>query len=69
IITPEFRDLKNGKYIVISFFAKKARGWMTRFILENDIKNARDLQAFEKEGYHYNPNMSQTNKPVFTRDH
>ena len=68
IITPEFRDLKNGKYIIISFFAKKARGLMTRFILENDISDFRDLQAFEADGYHFNPRMSKTNRPVFTRD-
>ena len=68
IITPEFRDLKNGKYVIISFFAKKARGLMTRFILENDITDFRDLQAFEAEGYHFNPRMSKTNRPVFTRD-
>lgn len=68
IITPEFRDLKNGKYIIISFFAKKARGLMTRFILENDISDFRELQAFEAEGYHFNPRMSKTNRPVFTRD-
>ena len=69
IITPEFRDLKNGKYIIISFFAKKARGLMTRFILENNIDKVQDLQAFEADGYHFNPHMSKTNRPVFTRDH
>jgi len=68
IITPEFRDLRDGKYIIISFFAKKARGLMTRFILENDIKKVSDLQAFDMDGYNFNPRMSQSNKPVFTRD-
>lgn len=68
IISPEFRDLRNGKYIIISFFAKKARGLMTRFILENDITKVSDLQAFDLDGYHFNPHMSQTNKPVFTRE-
>ncbi len=68
IIKPEFRDLRNGKYIIISFFAKKARGLMTRFILENNIKKVSDLQAFDLDGYNFNPRMSQSNKPVFTRD-
>ncbi len=68
IITPEFRDSKNGKYIIVSFFAKKARGLMTRFILENDISDFRELQAFEADGYHFNPHMSKTNRPVFTRE-
>ncbi|HKI89465.1 MAG TPA: peroxide stress protein YaaA [Draconibacterium sp.] len=68
IIKPEFRDLRNGNYIIISFFAKKARGLMTRFILENDIKKVSDLQAFDMDGYNFNPRMSQSNKPVFTRD-
>ena len=69
IITPEFRDLKDDKYVIISFFAKKARGLMTRFILENDITNEYDLQAFNMEGYRFNPRMSKSNRPVFTRDH
>ena len=68
IVTPEFRDLKDDKYIIISFFAKKARGMMTRFILENDIRNEYDLQAFDVEGYRFNPRMSKSNRPVFTRD-
>jgi hypothetical protein len=68
IISPEFRDLKDGKYIIVSFFAKKARGLMTRFILENDITKVAGLQAFNSEGYMFNPQMSQSNKPVFTRD-
>ncbi len=68
IISPEFRDLRNGKYIIISFFAKKARGLMTRFILENNIRKVADLQAFDLDGYQYNQDMSQSNKPVFTRE-
>jgi len=67
IITPEFRDMKNGHYKIIAVYAKKARGLMTRFILENDIKKVTDLQAFEMDGYNYNPRMSKGNRPVFTR--
>ena len=67
IITPEFRDLKNGHYKIIAVYAKKARGLMTRFILENDIQKETDLQAFDMDGYNYNPHMSKSNRPVFTR--
>lgn len=68
IVTPEFKDLKNGKYKMISFFAKKARGYMTRFILENAISGPEELLAFDVDGYHYNPHLSTENKPVFTRE-
>jgi hypothetical protein len=69
IITPEFKDLKNGSYKMISFFAKKARGMMTRFILENKISNIENLQAFDSDGYVFNPRLSKSGNPVFTRDH
>lgn len=67
IVTPAFKDMKNGEYKMISFFAKKARGLMSRFILENNIDNADDLQAFDYEGYHFNPRLSRPGQPVFTR--
>jgi hypothetical protein len=67
IVTPAFKDMKNGEYKMISFFAKKARGLMTRFILENHIENAGDLQAFDADGYVFNPRLSKPGKPVFTR--
>ena len=67
IVTPEFKDMKNGQYKMISFFAKKARGLMTRFILENDIDQVDDLQAFDADGYVFNPRLSKDGKPVFTR--
>lgn len=69
IITPGFKDLKNGEYKMISFFAKKARGLMTRFIIQNEITNPEDLKAFDLDGYIYNPNLSKENAPIFTRDH
>ncbi len=68
IITPEFRDLKNGEFKMISFFAKRARGLMTRFIVENKINRAEDLQAFDSEGYFFNPRLSKPGNPVFTRE-
>lgn len=68
LITPEFRDLKNGRYKTISFYAKRARGLMTRFVLENHIQDPEDLKAFDREGYLFNPRLSSPAKPVFTRD-
>lgn len=68
IVTPAFKDLKNGQYKMISFFAKKARGLMTRFVLENNIEKTEDLQAFDAEGYVFNPRLSKPGAPVFTRD-
>lgn len=68
VVTPDFKDMKNGEYIMISFFAKKARGLMTRFVLDNNITDASDLQAFDYEGYHFNPNLSKPGNPVFTRE-
>jgi cytoplasmic iron level regulating protein YaaA (DUF328/UPF0246 family) len=68
IVTPEFKDFKNGQYKMISFFAKKARGLMTRFILDNSITDTENLQAFDLEGYVFNPNLSKPGSPVFTRD-
>lgn len=67
IVTPDFKDMHNGEYKMISFFAKKARGLMTRFILENNINEVADLQAFDSDGYVYNPRLSKKGNPVFTR--
>jgi len=69
IVTPTFKDLKNGEYKMISFYAKKARGLMTRFIIQNKISNPDDIKAFNLEGYMYNPALSKEKDPVFTRDH
>ena len=68
IVTPDFKDLKNGEYKMISFFAKRARGLMTRFILENDITQPADLEAFDSDGYVFNPRLSKPGNPVFTRE-
>jgi cytoplasmic iron level regulating protein YaaA (DUF328/UPF0246 family) len=68
IITPVFKDLKNGQYKVISFFAKKARGLMTRFIIQNQITDPEYLKAFNSDGYIFNPHLSTNQELVFTRD-
>ncbi len=67
IITPIFKDNKNGTYKVISFYAKKARGMMTRFILQNNLKNYNDIKAFNSGGYIYSQDMSSGNDMVFIR--
>ena len=68
VISPVFMDKKNGKYKIISFFAKKARGLMTRYVIKNRIKDITDIQNFEEGGYFFNEAMSEDNKPVFCRD-
>ncbi len=68
IISPVFKDLKNGEYKVISFFAKKARGLMTRFIIQNQIEHPEDLRAFDLNGYYYHHELSRPESPVFVRD-
>jgi cytoplasmic iron level regulating protein YaaA (DUF328/UPF0246 family) len=69
IITPEFKDEKDGNYKMISFFAKKARGMMVRFIAHHHITNPENLKAFDSDGYYFNNNLSNDKKWVFTRDH
>ncbi|NEW82852.1 MAG: peroxide stress protein YaaA [Mariniphaga sp.] len=67
IVTPEFREAKEGTYKMVSFFAKKARGRMTRFILQNGIDSEEQLQAFDSDGYCFNRRLSEKGRPVFTR--
>jgi cytoplasmic iron level regulating protein YaaA (DUF328/UPF0246 family) len=68
IVTPVFKDLKNGKYKVISFFAKKARGRMTRFIIDKRLQDVAGLKKFKADGYRYNAVESTARELVFTRD-
>lgn len=63
-----FLDQKNGKYKVISFYAKKARGLMARFIIENKLERAEDLKAFNSEGYYFDADSSLQGELVFKRD-
>jgi uncharacterized protein len=67
IISPVFKDYKNGQYKIISFFAKKARGSMTAFIIKNRIAKAADLQGFDLDGYKFSPEDSTAESPVFLR--
>ena len=67
IITPVFMDQKNDKYKIISFYAKRARGLMSAFIIKNKITVAEQLKEFNIDGYSYNSAMSEGNKWVFCR--
>ena len=67
VITPEFKDYKNGKLKIISFFAKKARGLMVRYIVDTNAETIKDLKGFNYEGYQFDANLSQGNQLVFTR--
>lgn len=67
IITPVFKDFKNGQYKIISFFAKKARGLMARFIIQQRITTPEQLKAFDLAGYQYSSEQSSANEMVFLR--
>lgn len=67
IITPAFKENKDGKYQMISFFAKRARGLMSRFIIQNNISDPEEIKAFDLEGYYFNNQLSEGDNWVFTR--
>jgi cytoplasmic iron level regulating protein YaaA (DUF328/UPF0246 family) len=67
IITPAFKDWKNDQYKMISFFAKKARGLMARYIIQNQLTSIEQLKSFDLGGYQYNESLSKGNDWVFTR--
>jgi len=68
IVSPEFKDYKNGQYKIISFYAKKARGLMTRWVIENRITAVEQLSDFSVAGYYFSKEHSSENKPVFLRE-
>lgn len=68
VIDIEFRDLKGGQYKIISFYAKKARGLMTRYIIKNRLRDLADLKSFDVEGYFFSEPSSTQEKLVFLRD-
>ena len=67
VVTPIFKELRNGTPKMISFFAKNARGAMTRFIVKNKIDHPEDLLGFDFDGYCYNEDLSSLESPVFLR--
>ncbi|KJY82252.1 hypothetical protein TW81_14220 [Vibrio galatheae] len=68
VITPVFKDCKNGQYKVISFYAKKARGMMARYIIENRISSVADLTKFDTAGYYFVEQESTPTELVFKRE-
>ncbi|WP_312671323.1 peroxide stress protein YaaA [Pseudescherichia sp.] len=67
IVKPVFLDEKNGTFKVISFYAKKARGLMSRYIIENRLTTPDQLKAFDVDGYVFDEEGSQKNELVFKR--
>jgi uncharacterized protein len=67
IVTPQFLEGRNYGYQMVTVYAKKARGRMTRYILENRIDCEEDLRGFDSDGYYFNANLSKPGTPVFTR--
>ena len=68
IVTPVFKDYKNGKYKVISFFAKKARGLMARYIIENQVADVEGLKDFDVDGYRFDEQQSSSTELVYLRN-
>jgi len=67
IITPAFKELKNGDYKMIGVYAKKARGLMSRYIIQNQLSDIEDIKSFNIDGYNFNKKVSSGNSWVFTR--
>lgn len=67
IITPVFKDWKNGQYKIISFYAKKARGMMARWAIDHQVQDAEELKYFDRDGYGFAPELSDETTWVFTR--
>lgn len=67
VITPVFKDFKNGDYKVISFFAKRARGVMASWLLRNRVDTLKGIADFDGDDYRYSPDDSTTDSPVFLR--
>ncbi len=67
VISPVFQDQKDGKFKIISFYAKRARGLMARFVIEKNLNDPVKLKSFDAEGYQYVESLSSALKPVFQR--
>lgn len=68
VITPEFRDYnEEGELRMVSFFAKKARGMMVRYIIDKNVKTLKGLKGFDYDGYSFDAKLSKGNTLVFTR--
>lgn len=67
IITPAFKDYKSGQYKMIGIYAKKARGTLSRYIIQNQLSDVEDIKSFNGDGYKFNKTLSKGNNWVFTR--
>lgn len=67
IITPEFKDWKNGQYKMMGVYAKKARGQLSRFVIQNQLTDPEQMKDFDVDGYRFNEELTSGNKWVFTR--
>jgi len=67
IVTPHFKEKKNGDYKIVSFFAKKARGMMVDYIIKNEINDPEPMKSFDTDGYRFNPALGDADNWVFTR--
>ena len=69
VITPQFMEVKDDKPRIVSFFAKRARGAMARYVVENRLTDPEDIKGFSSGGYAYDPDLSEGDKWVFVRDY
>jgi cytoplasmic iron level regulating protein YaaA (DUF328/UPF0246 family) len=69
VITPQFMEIKDDKPRIVSFFAKRARGAMARFIVENQLTDPEEIKGFTSGGYAFDPDLSAGDTWVFTRDY
>ena len=67
VVTPVFKEIRNGRPRIISFYAKKARGEMARYIITNQINDINGIISFDLDNYSYNESLSSKYEPVFTR--
>jgi len=68
VVSPVFKDEKNGKYKIISFYAKKARGLMSAYLIRNRVTKAEEIAGFDFAGYRYSAEDSTKDAPVFLRE-
>ena len=67
IITPVFKEFKNGKFSIVMMYAKHARGAMARYLIQNQISNIEELKLYNIDGYSFDANQSTENEWVFVR--
>ena len=68
VVTPHFKEKKDGEARIISFYAKKARGGMARFAIENRLEKVEDLKAYDRDGYRFDKNLSTDTDWIFIRE-